>query len=92
MRVAEAHDAVDARRQALNYAFAIKAGLGVEMGVGRRLLGAFSRRPGMFHAAITGFRPAWNAFAKITRGTTTLGELVRTRPVARRALEAMDRG
>ncbi|MFI2264408.1 geranylgeranyl reductase family protein [Streptomyces tubercidicus] len=92
VRVAEAHDAVDARRQALNYAFAIKAGLGVEMGVGRRLLGAFSRRPGMFHAAITGFRPAWNAFAKITRGTTTLGELVRTRPVARRALEAMDRG
>lgn len=56
VRVAEAHDAVDARRQALNYAFAIKAGLGVEMGVGRRLLGAFSRRPGMFHAAITGFR------------------------------------
>ncbi|GAA2586446.1 geranylgeranyl reductase family protein [Streptomyces tubercidicus] len=92
VRIAEAHDAVDARRQALNYAFAIKAGLGVEMGVGRRLLGAFSRRPGMFHAAITGFRPAWNAFAKITRGTTTLGELVRTRPVARRALEAMDRG
>ncbi|MEW9520386.1 geranylgeranyl reductase family protein [Streptomyces tubercidicus] len=92
VRVAEAHDAVDARRQALNYAFAIKAGLGVEMGVGRRLLGAFSRRPGMFHAVITGFRPAWNAFAKITRGTTTLGELVRTRPVARRALEAMDRG
>ncbi|MFE6738085.1 geranylgeranyl reductase family protein [Streptomyces tubercidicus] len=92
VRIAEAHDAVDARRQALNYAFAIKAGLGVEMGVGRRLLGAFSRRPGMFHAAITGFRPAWNAFAKITRGTTTLGELVRTRPVARRALEALDRG
>ncbi|MFJ9416781.1 geranylgeranyl reductase family protein [Streptomyces sp. NPDC101227] len=91
VRVSEAHDAVDARRQALNYAFAIKAGLGVEMGVGRRMLGAFSRRPGMFHAAITGFRPAWNAFAKITRGTTTLGELVRTHPMARRALDAFDR-
>ena len=91
VRVAEAHDAVDARRQALNYAFAIKAGLGVEMGVGRRMLQVFSRRPGLLHAAITGFRPAWHAFAKITRGTTTLGELVRTHAMARRALEAFDR-
>ncbi|MER5969784.1 geranylgeranyl reductase family protein [Streptomyces sp. NPDC002055] len=91
VRIAEAHDAVDARRQALNYAFAIKAGLGVEMGVGRRMLAAFERRPGLLHAAITGFRPAWNAFAKITRGTTTLAEIVRTRPMARRALTAMDR-
>ncbi|ARF54249.1 geranylgeranyl reductase family protein [Streptomyces gilvosporeus] len=91
VRVAEAHDGVDTRRQALNYAFAIKASLGVEMGVGRSLLGIFSRRPGLFHAALTGFRPAWNAFAKITRGTTTLAELVRTHPMARRALEAFDR-
>ncbi|MER7398806.1 geranylgeranyl reductase family protein [Streptomyces sp. NPDC000151] len=91
VRVAEAHDAVDARRQALNYAFAIKAGLGVEMGVGRRMLAVFSRRPGLLHATITGFRPAWNAFAKITRGTTTLAELVRTHPLAHRALSALDR-
>ncbi|MFH8371669.1 geranylgeranyl reductase family protein [Streptomyces sp. NPDC018031] len=91
VRIAEAHDAVDARRQALNYAFAIKAGLGVEMGVGRRLYGAFARRPGVFHAALTGFRPAWRAFTKITRGTTTLAEIVRTHPTARRAVTAMDR-
>ncbi|GAA0480074.1 geranylgeranyl reductase family protein [Streptomyces olivaceiscleroticus] len=91
VRVAEAHDAVDARRQALNYAFAIKAGLGVEMSVGRRMLAVFSRRPGVLHAAITGFRPAWNAFAKITRGTTTLAEIVRTHPLAHRALSALDR-
>ncbi|AWN26085.1 geranylgeranyl reductase family protein [Streptomyces sp. NEAU-S7GS2] len=92
VRVSEAHDAVDARRQALNYAFAIKAGLGVEMGVGRQMLKVFSRRPGLLHAAVTGFRPAWQAFAKITRGTTTLAEIVRTHSMARRALEAMDRG
>ncbi|MEC4019067.1 geranylgeranyl reductase family protein [Streptomyces sp. H27-D2] len=91
VRVAEAHDAVDARRQALNYAFAIKAGLGVEMGVGRRMLAIFERRPGVVHAVLTGFRPAWNAFAKITRGTTTLAEIVRTYPAARRALGALDR-
>ncbi|MGV9880137.1 geranylgeranyl reductase family protein [Streptomyces sp. NPDC003006] len=91
VRIAESHDAVDARRQALNYAFAIKAGLGVEMSVGRRMLQIFERRPGVLHTAITGFRPAWNAFAKITRGSTTLAELVRTHPLARRALSAIDR-
>ncbi|MCI0386026.1 geranylgeranyl reductase family protein [Streptomyces sp. CNQ085] len=90
-RVAEAHDAVDARRQALNYAFAVKSGLGVEMGVGGRMHAVFARRPKLLHAVLTGFRPAWNAFARITRGTTTLGELVRTHPLARRALERMDR-
>ncbi|MFH8985532.1 geranylgeranyl reductase family protein [Streptomyces varsoviensis] len=91
VRISEAQDAVDARRQALNYAFAIKAGLGVEMGVGRRMLTAFERRPGIMHAAVTSFRPAWHAFADITRGTTTLAEIVRTHPMARRALSAMDR-
>ncbi|AXG76529.1 geranylgeranyl reductase family protein [Streptomyces paludis] len=91
VRISESHDAVDARRQALNYAFAIKAGLGVEMGVGRRMLGIFARRPGVVHAAITGLRPAWKAFADITRGSTTLAGVVRTHPVARRALDVLDR-
>ncbi|MFD7341413.1 geranylgeranyl reductase family protein [Streptomyces violascens] len=91
VRIAESQDAVDARRQALNYAFAIKAGLGVEMGVGRRMLTLFEKRPLLLHAAITGFRPAWKAFADITRGATTLAGLVRTHPMARRALDAVDR-
>jgi geranylgeranyl reductase family protein len=91
VRIAEASDAVEARQQALNYAFAIKAGLGVEMSVGKSLLTVFERRPGMFHAALTGFRPAWKAFTRITRGSTTLGEIVRTHPVAGRMLSAMDR-
>nr|WP_309235459.1 geranylgeranyl reductase family protein [Streptomyces sp. TRM64462] len=91
VRIAEAHDAVDARRQALNYAFAIKAGLGVEMAVGRRMLTVFARRPALLHAAVTGLRPAWRAFTDITRGATTLAGIVRTNGVARRALEALDR-
>ncbi|GAA3865559.1 geranylgeranyl reductase family protein [Streptomyces sedi] len=91
VRIAEAPDAVDARRQALNYTFAIKSGLGVEMGVGRRLLTAFSHRPKLFHTALVGFRPAWAAFTQITRGSTTLAGLVRTHPMARRALSALDR-
>jgi flavin-dependent dehydrogenase len=91
VRIAEAHDAVDTRRQALNYAFAVKAGLGVEMSVGKRLLTVFERRPGLFHAVLTGFRPAWKAFKEITQGSTSLGEIVRTHPLAQRALTAMDR-
>ncbi|MBM9623041.1 geranylgeranyl reductase family protein [Streptomyces zhihengii] len=91
VRVAESHDAVDARRQALNYAFAIKAGLGVEMAVGRRMLTVFERRPGLLHAVLTGFRPAWNVFADITRGSTTLAGMVRTHPLARRALDILDK-
>ncbi|AUH44291.1 geranylgeranyl reductase family protein [Streptomyces sp. CMB-StM0423] len=91
VRIAEAQDAVDARRQALNYAFAVKAGLGVEMAVGRRMLAAFERHPGVFHAALTGFRPAWHMFTKVTQGSTTLGEIVRTHPVAHRALFLLDR-
>jgi geranylgeranyl reductase family protein len=91
VRIAEAHDAVDARRQALNYAFAVKAGLGVEMSVGRRMMSFFEKRPGLLHAALTTFPPAWNAFARITRGSSTLAEMIRTHPMARRALEALDR-
>ncbi|MFG2193928.1 geranylgeranyl reductase family protein [Streptomyces sp. NPDC048639] len=91
VRIAEAQDAVDARRLALNYAYAIKAGLGVEMGVGRRMLKVFERRPGLVHAAITSLRPAWHVFAEITRGQTSLAEIVRTSGLARRALTAMDR-
>jgi geranylgeranyl reductase family protein len=91
VRIAESHDAVDARRQALNYAFAVKAGLGVEMSVGKRMMSLFERRPGMLHAALTGFRPAWKAFTRITRGTSTLGEIVRTHPMAGRVLSSINR-
>ncbi|MBP0460275.1 geranylgeranyl reductase family protein [Streptomyces montanisoli] len=91
VRIAEAHDAVDARRQALNYAFAIKAGLGVEMAIGRRMLSVFERRPAVIHGAITSVRPAWKAFTDIVRGSTTLAGLVRTHPLARRALNVLDR-
>jgi hypothetical protein len=61
------------------------------MSVGKRLLALFERRPGLFHAALTGVRPAWRAFTDITRGRTTLGELIRSHPMAQRALAAVDR-
>ncbi|MGW0606750.1 geranylgeranyl reductase family protein [Streptomyces sp. NPDC002640] len=91
VRIADAYDAVDVRRESLNYAFAVKSGLGVEMSVGRKLLAVFERRPGMFHAGLTGFRPAWRAFSDITRGATTLAEIVRSHPLAQRVLVALER-
>ncbi|RSS78622.1 geranylgeranyl reductase family protein [Streptomyces sp. WAC06614] len=90
VRIAEAQDAVDARRQALNYAFAVKANLGVEMAVGKRLLTVFESHPGVLHAALTGFRPAWRAFTRMTRGSSTLAEMVRTYPLVRKVLHVLD--
>jgi geranylgeranyl reductase family protein len=91
VRVAEAPDAVDVRRQALNYAFAVKAGLGVEMRTGRLLLTAFERRPWLFHAAITRFQPAWRAFARVTQGHTTFAALTRDYGIARHMIELLSR-
>ncbi|MDB1089320.1 geranylgeranyl reductase family protein [Streptomyces sp. ACA25] len=91
VRVAEAHDAVDARRLALHYSSGIKRDLETEMGVGRRLREVFAERPRMLHAALIGFRPAWAVFARITRGSTTLAGIVRTHPAARRLLAARER-
>lgn len=91
VRIAEAGDAVDARREALNYTFAVTSGLGVEMGVGRRVLGAFASRPRLLHAAVIGFPPAWSVFTRVTQGSDTLAGVVRQSPAARRALSALDR-
>ncbi|MGW7007263.1 geranylgeranyl reductase family protein [Streptomyces sp. NPDC054933] len=91
VRIAEAQDGVDARRQALNYAFAVKAGLGVEMAVGRRMLSVFERRPGLLHSALISLPPAWNAFAGITNGSTSLAEIVRNHPMAGRMLSGLGR-
>lgn len=91
VRVARAHDAVEMRRQAQGYASAVQAGLGEEMGVGRRMLHVFARRPALVHAALTGFRPAWNVFARFTRGAVSLADVVGTHPMARRMLDALDR-
>ncbi|MFF4651613.1 geranylgeranyl reductase family protein [Streptomyces sp. NPDC001380] len=77
VRVAEAAEPADVRRQALNYAFAVKAGLGVEMRAGRQLLAAFERRPAVFHAGVVSMPPIWRAFVQVTQGATTFGEALR---------------
>ncbi len=83
-QVAEAASPTEVRRQALNYAFAIKAGLGVEMRAGRVMLEAFERRPHLFHAAVCLVAPAWRAFARTTQGQTTFAQIMRQYAAARR--------
>lgn len=84
VKVAEADGNADVRRQALNYAFAIKAGLGVEMRAGKVMLGAFERRPHLFHAAVCLVNPAWRAFARTTQGHTTFAQVMREHRAARK--------
>jgi geranylgeranyl reductase family protein len=56
--------------------------LGAEMKAGRQCLRAFTRRPGMFHAAVVGTKPGWAGFCRIGRGETTVAALMQQRSVA----------
>jgi geranylgeranyl reductase family protein len=91
VQVAEQKGPVAVKREALNYEFAVKAGLGEEMRAGRRFLAAFARRPGAFHGAITTFRPAWSAFTEVVAGRSTFGLVLQRYAIARRALELVER-
>ncbi|MFE9428132.1 geranylgeranyl reductase family protein [Kitasatospora sp. NPDC006697] len=84
VQVAEAGTPQDVRRQALNYAFAVKAGLGVEMRAGKVMLAAFERRPHLFHLAVGVIGPAWKAFAQTTQGHTSFAQILRQYRAARR--------
>ncbi|MCX4750686.1 geranylgeranyl reductase family protein [Kitasatospora sp. NBC_01287] len=84
VQVAEATGPQEVRRQALNYAFAVKAGLGVEMRAGKVMLEAFERRPHLFHLAVCLIDPAWRAFARTTQGHSTFAQILRQYGAARR--------
>ena len=90
-RVAAAGDPVEAHRQTLGYTFAIKADLGEEMRIGRKLMSAFERRPRAFHVAAIGLRPAWRAFARVTQGHTTFAGLARSHGLGRQTLQMLIR-
>ncbi|OLB64922.1 MAG: hyaluronate lyase [Actinobacteria bacterium 13_2_20CM_2_72_6] len=51
-----------------------------EMRAGDRLLNAFARHPGVFHAALA-TPPGWRAFARFCRGGGTFAATVERRPV-----------
>ncbi|MEN3585887.1 geranylgeranyl reductase family protein [Streptomyces sp. ZYX-F-203] len=90
VRVAGAADVAETRRHTLDYTRAVETGLGAEMAAGTTMLAAFERRPAVFHAVLTGLRPAWRAFKEITQGATTLAVLLRSHPMARRGLALLD--
>lgn len=73
---------------AAEYGAQVEALLGVEMAAGERLLTAFEKRPGFFHAAVTTLPIAWRAFAEVCHGRTTFAELLRSR-AAQAALRAI---
>jgi hypothetical protein len=50
------------------------------MRAGRRLLGAFSRHPGVFHAVLAS-PPGWRTFRRWCRGETTFDRSVERLPV-----------
>lgn len=90
-RIAEADDAAQVRRRALNYASAIESELGEEMSVGRRLLAVFARHPRLVHTTLVGVRPAWTAFSQVTQGSATLAGILRGSWTARRTLALFER-
>jgi geranylgeranyl reductase family protein len=69
------------------YESTVAAVLGPEMRAGRRLLAAYSRRPGVFHAVLA-TPPGWSLFARFCRGEPVLVDAVRRLPI-RAALRAL---
>jgi flavin-dependent dehydrogenase len=71
------------------YAAAIRDTLGAEMRAGRVLLGAFSRRPYVFHAAIAARVPAWSVLTRLITGELPYARLMI--PPVRASLAALAR-
>ncbi len=69
------------------YVSAVEATLAPEMAAGRRLLAAFSRRPGTFHTALA-TPPGWRTFARFCRGDRALSAALEHR-VMRAALAVL---
>ncbi|WP_173055011.1 geranylgeranyl reductase family protein [Phytohabitans houttuyneae] len=69
------------------YESTVEAQLGTEMWAGRKLLAAYSRRPGAFHTLLA-TPTGWSLFARFCRGEPVLLNAVRRRSV-RAALRAL---
>ncbi|BCB82671.1 geranylgeranyl reductase family protein [Phytohabitans flavus] len=69
------------------YESTVEAELGREMWAGRRLLAAYTSRPGMFHALLA-TPPGWRLFTRFCQGEPVLLDAVRRRPI-RAALRAI---
>ncbi|MGW0660790.1 geranylgeranyl reductase family protein [Streptodolium elevatio] len=79
--VAAAHDDADVKEATESYRTRIDTTLGREMRAGRLMLAAFTRRPAVFHGAVTTIPKAWTAFQAIVQGRKTLAAYVERTPV-----------
>ena len=71
----------DGTVRALAYPAVVGQALVPEMDAGRRLLTAFSRHPGAFHAGLSSPK-GWHAFARFCRSELPFAALVERRPVS----------
>jgi flavin-dependent dehydrogenase len=74
---------------AQRYEADVRATLGAEMRAGRALLGAFSRRPYVFHTAIAARVPAWPLLVRLITGELPYARLML--PPVRASLAALAR-
>ncbi|MEV6907451.1 geranylgeranyl reductase family protein [Amycolatopsis sp. NPDC051071] len=88
-RVARAEDAPGLAHAREGYVTAVRSTLEPEMRASRRIMDVFTRRPGLFHTALTGVPSVWRGVDSYLGGRTTIPELVGT-PAARVALKAID--
>ncbi len=89
VRLAWAEDEPGRERAREGYVTAVSSTLGAEMRASRQIMDVFTRRPGLFHTALTGVPPVWRRVDSYLGGRTTIPDLVGT-PVARVALKAID--
>jgi geranylgeranyl reductase family protein len=88
-RIARADDEHGLDRARNGYTAEVRATLEAEMRASRRIMDVFTRRPGLFHTALTGVPPVWRGVDSYLGGRTTIPALVGT-PAARVALKAVD--
>jgi geranylgeranyl reductase family protein len=88
-RMAHAEDEPGLERARAGYTAEVRATLEAEMRASRRIMDVFTRRPGLFHTALTGVPPVWRGVDSYLGGCTTIPALVGT-PAARMALKAVD--
>lgn len=89
LRSGELAGAAAARGDLDGYAEAVRRRLGPSMRAGRRLLEAFHRRPGVFHALLA-TPPGWRIFVDFCQGGISLDRVLDRRPA--RAALALLRG
>jgi geranylgeranyl reductase family protein len=89
VRVARTEDEAELARARTDYVAAVRTTLEAEMRASRQIMDIFTRRPGLVHVALTTVPPVWHRVDAYLGGTTTIPELLGTRP-ARAALKVLN--